>query len=225
MVIPGYGPSGNVMLAIANGHYELAAFLLDRGADPNDSSQGWTALHQLARARAEPGKNRLNNGWIIGPNLTGDISGLDLARKLITKGANVNFQATEEFEDYYRRQSTSRVGATPLLMASRVSDYRLMKILLDAGADPNLATIDGVTPVMAAAGVAIRTAGEGQCRRGLTDGAQAPIGHGPRRYPCDRLEGLDAAARGGVQGGARQHPTAGRRGCGFGGEGIRRLGC
>ena len=160
VVIPGYGPSGDVMLAIANGHYELAAFLLDRGADPNDSSQGWTPLHQLARARAEPGKNRLNNGWIVGPNLTGDISGLDLARKLIAKGANVNFQATEEFEDYYRRQSTSRVGATPLLMASRVSDHRLMKVLLDAGADPNLATIDGVTPVMAAAGVAIRTAGE-----------------------------------------------------------------
>ena len=160
VVLPGYGPASNVMLAIANGHYEMAAFLVDQGADPNNSRQGWTALHQLARARAEPGKNRLNNGWIVGPNLTGQVSGLDLARTLIEKGADVDAQATEEFEDYYRRQSTSRVGATPLLMASRVSDYQLMEILLDAGADPSLATIDGITPVMATAGVAIRTAGE-----------------------------------------------------------------
>jgi len=160
VVIPNYGPSSALMLAIANGHYEFAGYLLDRGADPNDARQGWTALHQLARGRAESGKTRLNNGWTLGPNLTGNISGLELAEKLIAKNADVNNRATEEFEDYYRRQSTSRVGATPLLMAARVSDFELMKVLLDNGADPTIATIDGVTPLMATAGVAIRTAGE-----------------------------------------------------------------
>src|SRR6185295_4466617 len=33
------------MLAAANAHYELAALLLDAGADPNAAPQGWTALH------------------------------------------------------------------------------------------------------------------------------------------------------------------------------------
>ena len=36
-----------LVLAIINAHYELASFLLDRGADPNAAGQGWTALHQV----------------------------------------------------------------------------------------------------------------------------------------------------------------------------------
>ena len=36
-----------LILAIINAHYELAAYLLDKGADPNAAGQGWTALHQV----------------------------------------------------------------------------------------------------------------------------------------------------------------------------------
>ena len=39
------------LLAAANAHYELAALLLDRGADPNTATRGWTALHQLSWVR------------------------------------------------------------------------------------------------------------------------------------------------------------------------------
>ena len=41
-------------LAVANGHFELAAELLDAGADPNSDSLGYTALHMLVYVR-EPG--------------------------------------------------------------------------------------------------------------------------------------------------------------------------
>ena len=40
-----------LVLAAINAHYELAAVLLDRGADPNADAQGWTALHQIAWSR------------------------------------------------------------------------------------------------------------------------------------------------------------------------------
>jgi hypothetical protein len=39
------------LLAAANAHYELAAQLLDRGADPNAAPQGYTALHQVSWVR------------------------------------------------------------------------------------------------------------------------------------------------------------------------------
>ena len=102
VVMEGEPPTPAITLAVANGHYELAGYLLDRGADPNLAENGWTALHQLARARSEPAKKRTNVGWIEGPTMTGKISGLDLARKLVEKGADVNSRATREFNDFYR---------------------------------------------------------------------------------------------------------------------------
>ena len=151
-------PTPVLVLAVANAHYELAAYLLDRGSDPNLATNGWSALHQLARARSEPAKKRTNVGWTEGPNMTGDISGLDLATKLIEKGADVNARMTREFNDFYRLASyVSRVDATPLLMAARVSDAPLMELLPEAGADPTLASADGITPLMSAAGSGIRS--------------------------------------------------------------------
>ena len=158
VVMEGEPPTPAITLAVANGHYELAGYLLDRGADPNLAENGWTALHQLARARSEPAKKRTNVGWIEGPTMTGKISGLDLARKLVEKGADVNSRATREFNDFYRLAAyVSRIDATPLLMAARVSDAPLMRLLLELGADPRLPSADGMTPLMSAAGNGIRS--------------------------------------------------------------------
>src|SRR5262245_20618482 len=49
------GPGTNALiLAIMNGHFELASVLLNLGADPNGNGPGWTALHQLAWTRRPP---------------------------------------------------------------------------------------------------------------------------------------------------------------------------
>ena len=158
VVMDGEPPTPVLTLAVANAHYELAAHLLDRGADPNLAENGWTALNQLARARSEPAKQRTNLGWTVGPTMTGKISGLDLATKLVEKGADVNARATREFNDFYRLASyVSRIDATPLLMAARVSDVPLMRLLLELGADPRLPAADGMTPLMAVAGNGIRS--------------------------------------------------------------------
>jgi ankyrin repeat protein len=44
-------------------------------------------------------------------------------------------------------------GQTAFLRAALAGDVTLMKLLLEKGADPNLKTLDGATPLMAVAGI------------------------------------------------------------------------
>jgi len=142
-----------LVVAIKNAHWELAGLLLDRGADPNAAAQGWAALHELAYTR------RLNFGTLPHPVETGSMTPFDLARKLITTGARVDARMTREMIDGYRHQ-LKRPGATPLLLAAKGVDREMVKILLDAGADPHLPTNTGTTPLMVAAGVEMQNPGE-----------------------------------------------------------------
>jgi ankyrin repeat protein len=143
-----------LVLATINAHYELAAFLLDKGADPNGAAQGWTALHQIAWSR------RHNAGFNLpGPVATGDLDSLDLVRKLVKLGANINARQTKEPRDGNRNQQ-NRIGATPFLLAAKSADVPLMRVLLENGADPSIKTNNNTTPLMVAAGVGIWAPGE-----------------------------------------------------------------
>jgi ankyrin repeat protein len=135
-----------VVVAALNAHWELGALLLERGADPDASAQGWTALHQVARTRT------LNIGQYPHPVATGRLSGLDLARRLLDHGADVNARQQKDFADGYRNRM-NRIGATPLLLAAKGADAAMMRLLASRGADPQLTNADGVTILMAAAGV------------------------------------------------------------------------
>lgn len=144
-----------VILAIINAHWELAGYLIDRGADPNAAEGGWTALHQVARSRS------LTVGHVPHPMQTGSMSSLDLAKKLIAKGANVNARMTRDGmrSDGYRTQ-LNRIGATPYLLAAKGVDHELMRLLLAHGADPLLTNEHGMRPLQIAAGVALHATGE-----------------------------------------------------------------
>jgi ankyrin repeat protein len=143
-----------LVVAVINARYELAAMLLDLGADPNAAAQGWTALHQVAWSR------RHNAGFNLpGPAPTGSLDSLDLVRKLAQKGADVNARLTKEPRDG-NRNLLNRIGSTPFLMAAKSDDVPLMKVLLEVGADPALTTNLGTTAMMVAAGVGIWAPGE-----------------------------------------------------------------
>jgi ankyrin repeat protein len=143
-----------LVLALYNAHFELASFLLDRGADPNAAEQGWSALHQVAWSR------RPNRGFNMpGAVPTGSIDSLDLVRKLVAKGANINGRMTKEPRDG-NRNMLNRIGATPFVMAAKSADVPLMRVLLEAGADPAIKTNDGTSALMAAAGVGVYGPGE-----------------------------------------------------------------
>ena len=149
-------------LAIINAHWELAAWLVERGADPNgnDSAHG-RPLQALAFVR-----RAVNRGLspVIPRRETGDISSLELARVLVEHGAVVNDPI--DWRNPYHQPphmslpwftTLSYVGATPLFLAAKRADVELMTLLLEHGADPLLATAQGVTPLLAAAGVGYST--------------------------------------------------------------------
>jgi ankyrin repeat protein len=146
--------TGLLVLAVTNAHYELAGVLLDAGADPNAAAQGWTALHQVAWSR------RWNMGFNLpGPVATGDLDGLELARRLVAAGADVDARVTVEPKDG-NRNKLNRIGATAFLLAAKSCDLPLMRTLLDLGADASIPTENGTTALMAAAGVGIWAPGE-----------------------------------------------------------------
>ena len=121
------------MLAIMNAHYELAALLLDKGADPNAAAQGWTALHQIAWTR------RPNYGYNLpGPVPTGSArQPRSASGSCVQHGADVNARETKEPRDG-NRNMLNRIGATPFLLAAKAVDLPLMRALLEQGADPKL---------------------------------------------------------------------------------------
>jgi ankyrin repeat protein len=142
-----------LVVAVANAHWELAAYLLDRGADPNADGQGWGPLHQLARTRRGLDVNRYP--W---PEVTGTMSGLELARKLVARGADINRKMTRKISDDVRNNVGP--GCTPFAMAAKADDLPLLKVFLELGADPNIRNVNETTPLMLAVGVEMFNPGE-----------------------------------------------------------------
>jgi ankyrin repeat protein len=147
------GSTPALVLATMNAHYELAAMLLDAGADPNGGGDGWTALHVISNVR-RPGTGSNDPA----PPGSGNLSSLDLVRKLVAKGANVNLQTTRTRNIGLTSLNTK--GATPFLLAARSGDSELMRLLAQLGADPLIPTSEHATPLMVAAGVGTRSPGE-----------------------------------------------------------------
>lgn len=147
------GVSAPVM-AIINGHFDVAAYLADKGSNPNLADDtGRTALFSAVDWNTVPMSNRPPPPGIIEQ----EVSALALISKLIEKGANVNVQLTKQ--QPYRakldrgQDSMLSAGTTPLLRAAKAGDVAAMKVLLAGKADVNLPTRAGISPLMAAAGM------------------------------------------------------------------------
>ena len=129
-----------LLVAIQNRYYQLASFLLDQGADPNLANKGkWSPLYIAIDNRNIKGGDY--------PVRKADMDSLDFIKKLIDKGADVNWRVQES--TWYRTVFTAlwvnEAGATAFWRASQSSDLAVMKLLLEHGADPKIATTS-VTP-------------------------------------------------------------------------------
>ena len=155
----GYGgrlpPAGAsvLLLAVLNAHFELAAQLLDAGADPNAALPGYTVLHALTAVR-KPGVGDNDPA----PEGSGSMSSIDLVKKLVARGADVNARMTRRAN--LNNTRANEIGATPFLLAALTADAELMRTLAALGANPSLANVENSTPLMMAAGLATRSPGE-----------------------------------------------------------------
>jgi ankyrin repeat protein len=143
-----------VVMALINGHFDVAGALVEAGTDPNLADYaGRTALYAAIDFNTMPKSNR------PAPKvLENQLTGLDVARLLLERGADVN--ATLKRIPPYRakldRGNDTMLGGgtTAFLRAAKAGDLPAMKLLLEHGADPTLApTRSGITPLMAAAGL------------------------------------------------------------------------
>jgi ankyrin repeat protein len=143
-----------LVFAIMNKRYTFAKFLLDRGADPNVTDiKGRAALYAAVDMR--------NEDWSALPNrkLEDAYPSLELVKSIVARNANVNAKLTRNLPGRSGMDSgdtTLDEGTTPLMRAARSGDAATMRILLDAGADPKLATKEGTTALEFAAGVGYR---------------------------------------------------------------------
>jgi ankyrin repeat protein len=146
----GVGTSA-LVFAIINVHYDLAAVLLEKGANPNVLDlAGMGALYAAADM------NSLQ--WVQGrpaPILTDRLDGVDIVRLLLQKGADPNARLkTRPLKRHHDAGSTLNFGegTTPLMRAARTGDVAVLKALLDGGASPFLTLTDGTNALMLAAG-------------------------------------------------------------------------
>ena len=125
-----------LMIAIKNGDLPIVQMLIDAGARVNvvEKVQDQTPLMWAAAATR---------------------NAADMVKVLIAKGAAVNARA--RFTDWPsqitsepRAQYHAYGGLTPLLYAARGGCYACVEALVAAGADVNLPTPEGVTPIMIA---------------------------------------------------------------------------
>lgn len=139
-----------LLLAVQNGHFELAIALVDMGADPNDRRSGFPPLHTLTWVR-KPDSSDASEPAPIG---SGRLTSLEFVREIVKRGADVNLRLPKGTPKV--PNTSSRIdaeGATPLLFAADRSDVPLMRLLVELGADPLLPNFTGSTPLMAAAGL------------------------------------------------------------------------
>lgn len=143
-----------LLMALLNGHLDLTKALIEKGANVN--AQDWYGQSPLWSAVD------FRNLDLSGPGRDNGVdraAALGLIKLILARGADPNVRTKESPP---QRRWITRLGSlswvdftgqTPFLRAALAGDVEVMRLLLEYKADPNIATFNGTTPLMAAAGV------------------------------------------------------------------------
>jgi len=146
-----------LMFAIINGHYHVATLLVEKGADPNLADRtGATALysavdmHTMATTFGRPD--------LTPPVVSGSVEAIKM---LLSHGADPNKRLSSKIIKRVYNPGDPRLdeGATAFMRAAKGGDVAVMRLLLEAGADPTLTQKNGNTPIILAAGLASTRSG------------------------------------------------------------------
>jgi ankyrin repeat protein len=147
-------------MALLNLHFEFAAHMIKAGADVDKWDLfGRSPLYMAADVSTLPTKG---NGAVAVLPSEDPLTALDVARLLLEAGANPNLQLKRRppYRDVPQDRGGDTIlaqGATPLLRAARAGDAPFVALLLNHKALVDLPSKEGVTPMMAAAGVEFGT--------------------------------------------------------------------
>jgi ankyrin repeat protein len=130
-----------LLMAVINGHFDLAKSLLDKGANPNSrSNNGVTALYGVLNVEWAP------KALYPQPraHMQQKTDYLELMQQLLDKGADPN--ARLKMKVWYSGYSfdlsgVDEIGASVFWRAAYASDVAAMRLLVAAGADPNVPTM------------------------------------------------------------------------------------
>ena len=139
-----------LVFAIVNLHFDVANLLLEKGADPNVADEkGMAALYAAVdMSTLDETVGRPN------PKPHGTLDAADLVGALLAHGADANARLKAPVLERIHNDGDPNLaeGATPLMRAAKDADVRVMRLLLDKGADVNARTKTQRTPLMYAAG-------------------------------------------------------------------------
>jgi ankyrin repeat protein len=138
--IPDWGGTA-LIIASTMGKTDVVQVLLDKGADPNiRDTNSFTALHAAVRDSD------------YGADQGQKTAALATVKVLLKHGADPNARLHQEKPTVRALNEVSFEGATPVALAAEVNSLDVIKALVAGGANPNIATEKGTTPLILAAG-------------------------------------------------------------------------
>ncbi len=142
-----------LLLATINLSFDTAALLVRRGADVNKwDTWGRAPLYAAVDMNTLPTGGRADR-----PSLD-KTTAIELIEMLLKAGANPDMQLKlyppyRSLRDDRGADAMLTVGTTPLLRAAKAGDAAAIRLLLQYKANVELPNVNGITPLLAAAGI------------------------------------------------------------------------
>ena len=197
-----------LLLALENLHFDTAAVLIKGGADLDKWDLfGRSPVYMAADVSTLPMKG---NGAVAVIPSADKLTAVDVARLMLERGANPNIQLKRRppYRDVPQDRGGDGMlaqGATPLLRAARGGDDKFVALLLEYKALVDLPSKEGITPLMAAAGVdygARVTRGRNRTDEGVLATMDLLIKAGANVNAHSIVDRAAGGGRGGGRGGA-----------------------